>query len=391
MDRSLVMVALLLGNGCSKSGGAGKVLDLAVPEGDAGACGDVPALRLSVVASGLTKPTFVGSAPGDDTRLFVLERAGLIKMIKDGAVAVSPFLDLSASVGSNELDDGLLGLAFHPDYEQNGRFFVDYTDTTHYIAIAELKRATADIAEPQPVRRLMTIAAPAQIRFGGMLAFGPDHYLYIGVGDGDQQGAVNRNALNLSLQLGKILRIDVDLFPAAPAGNLTGSGVDPQIWDYGFREPWRFSFDRLTGDLYIGDVGDQNYEEVNIERPGDGRRNYGWGDMEGSHCSHPDCDMTGLTLPAAEYPNTNGCAIIGGYVYRGNRNPCLQGWYLYADHCNKDVRALYWTGTSAIGKSTVTFDGAPALGKLSSFGQDQAGELYLADYDDGIIYRIDPK
>jgi glucose/arabinose dehydrogenase len=360
--------------------------DLALAPTDAGACGTVPSLRLTQVASGLRKPTFVTEKPDDPSALVVLERAGIIRVIQNQTVLASPFADLSAVVSATGLDDGLLGLAFHPDYASNGRVFIDYTDASHSSIVAEYARGAAGL---MPVRELLSIANPANIRFGGMLAFGPDGYLYVGTGDGDDPGDPKRNAVNLGSQLGKILRIDVDRFPTPPSGNLTGSNIDPNIWDYGFREPWRFSFDRKTGDLYIGDVGDSKYEEINIEPLGSGQRNYGWSALEGAHCTMPDCDKNGVSLPAAEYSNIQGCAVIGGYVYRGAAIPCLDGWYLYADHCTHNVFALYWSEGRVVANEPVQFVDPPSLGKLSSFGQDVAGELYLVDYDQGTVYRFD--
>jgi glucose/arabinose dehydrogenase len=349
--------------------------DLALPGDDAGACGGTPSLKLTPVASGLHNPTFAAGAPGDPTRLFILERGGNLRVVKDGTLSPTPFLSLAVS--STGDDDGLLGLAFHPQYAMNGRLFVDYSDPGHNLVVAEYARATDDSASPAAVKTFYQIADPAQVRYGGMLAFGPDGYLYIGVGDGAPDGDPQHNALNLGLDFGKILRIDVDKFPTPPPGNFMGD-----IWDYGLREPWRFSFDSQTHELYLADVGHPTYQSLHIEPAGVGGHNYGWSTVSGSHCLRAGCDQSGITLPTLE--RTGGC-IIGGYVYRGTKNSCLSGWYLYGDWCKRSVRALTWNG------SAVVNDVDLALGVVtpSSFGQDADGELYLVDYAKGTVSRFD--
>jgi glucose/arabinose dehydrogenase len=373
--------------GCGNHSATPAPADLAMPTvSDSGACGDTPSLKLTTVVSGLTNPTFVAAAPGDSTRLYVLERAGAVRVVKDGALSATPFLDLHANVASLGDDDGLLGLAFHPAWAQNGRFFIQYSDLSHNLMVEEYARSDADTAVATPTQSFVHVANPAQVRYGGMLAFGPDGYLYIGVGDGDAVGDPQHNALNLSLQFGKILRIDVDHFPTAPPGNLTGANVDPQIWDYGLREPWRFSFDAQTHELYIADVGHPTYQSIHIEAPGAGGNNYGWSTVSGAHCTTPGCDQSGITLPTVE--KKGGC-IIGGYVYRGTRNACLQGWYVYGDYCTGRVRGLVWNGSAVATDVDLTASLVGNFNQPSSFGVDGDGELYLVDYGGGAIFRID--
>jgi glucose/arabinose dehydrogenase len=305
-----------------------------------------------------------------------------------------PFLDLSAlTTGTGER--GLLGLAFHPDWDVNGRFWVDYTDLEGNTVIAEYVRSAGDpdLADPSPVRELLTVEQPFANHNGGMLAFGPDGRLYIGLGDGGGAGDPLGNAQNLASKLGKLLRVDVDGYPTPVPGNLTGG--DPHIWDYGLRNPWRFSFDRLTGDLYIGDVGQSAWEEIDVERAGDGRRNYGWNILEGPACFSPatGCDPTGTTFPADQYDHTAGeCSVVGGYVYRGASIPCLQGWYLHGDYCTGGVRAFFWDGVAATRPHELTANVDPerVLSQIVSFGEDASGELYVVD-PVGRIYRIDPR
>jgi glucose/arabinose dehydrogenase len=385
MRPSLLLVVFL--GACGSHATQPAPADLAMAAGsDSGACGDTPSLKLTSVASGLTNPTFVAAAPGDSTRLFVLERAGAVRVVKGGALAPTPFLDLRASTASAGDDDGLLGLAFHPDYATNGRFFVHYSDLSHNLMVEEYARADADTAAPAVTQSFVHVANPAQARYGGMLAFGPDGYLYIGVGDGAATGDPQHNALNLSLEFGKLLRIDVDHFPAAPAGNLIGANVDPQIWDYGLREPWRFSFDAQTHELYLADVGHPTYQSIHIEPAGSGGHNYGWSTVSGAHCTAAGCDQTGITLPTVE--RKGGC-VIGGYVYRGTKNACLAGWYVYGDYCTGRVRGLVWNGSAVTTDVDLTPSIEGSFSQPSSFGVDSDGELYLVDYGGGAILRFD--
>jgi glucose/arabinose dehydrogenase len=334
-------------------------------------------------------------APGDPTRLYVLEQnTGEIRIIKDGTILLTPFFDLGGcgSEFSCNGERGLLGLAFHPNYAQNGRFWINYTDSGGDTVVAEYKRsADPDVAEPAEVKQLLTIAQPAGNHNGGGLAFGPDGYLYIGMGDGGGSGDTYGNGQNLNAMLGKMLRVDVDAYPTPPAGNLPSGMGNPHIWAIGLRNPWRYSFDRCNGDLYIGDVGQGEWEEIDVEPAGQGLRNYGWNTMEGAHCFNPmnNCDMTGLTLPVAEYDHGSGQSVTGGYVYRGTNIPSLVGRYLYADYVSRRVWSFVWDGSAATDPIELTNQLDPG-GNISSFGQDANGELYIVEHG-GRVFRIDPQ
>jgi glucose/arabinose dehydrogenase len=390
------------GAGGSGSGGAGgglppPTVDCSPPSG-----AEAP-LQLTQVAGGLDLPILVKSAPGDPSRLFVVSQQGRILVIRDGTLLPEPFLDIDALVpdisGNNER--GLLGLAFHPHYAQNGRFFVHYTDTNTSpgdAMIAEYNRgANPDQADPTQVALLLTQVDAESNHNGGSIEFSPqDGFLYIGFGDGggagDLHGTIG-NGQDLSTLLGKILRIDVSSLPyKIPSGNMSGAGVRPEIWDYGLRNPYRFSFDACNGDLYIGDVGQNAYEEIDIEPAGQGNKNYGWRLMEGMHCYNPsDCDMSGLTMPVVEYPHGQGCSVTGGYVYRGKAIPWLRGVYFYGDFCSGRI----WTLRYQNGMAIEVVDRTPDLESqdldISSFGQDYDGEVYVVDRTGGRIFRVDPR
>jgi glucose/arabinose dehydrogenase len=344
-----------------------------------------PALQLTSVVSGLSNALFVTSPPGDTARMFIVEQGGLIRIAKSGALQATPFLDLSSVVTAGG-ERGLLGLAFHPSYAQNGRFFVYYTQSaspTGDIVIAEYKVSSgnADVAAPTPVQKLVQIGHSTYSNHnGGMLAFGPDGNLYAGIGDGGGGGDPLQSGQSETTHLGKILRIDVDA-PGTPlAGNLSGL-----IWDKGLRNPWRFSFDRANGDLYIGDVGQNAWEEVDYEPAGQGKKNYGWSVMEGTHCYNAaTCNQAGLTLPVAEYSHSDGCSITGGYVYRGKAIPCLTGWYIYGDYCSGNLWAFKIEAGAAKGLVKL-----PITRKdLRSFGEDAAGEVHAVTSSN--VYRFDP-
>jgi glucose/arabinose dehydrogenase len=354
----------------------------------------LPPLKLTQVADGLASPLFVGAAEGDPSRLYVVEQPGRIRLLKDGTLVVTPFLDISNSISSGgEL--GLLGLAFHPSYMANGRFFVNYTNPDGNTVIAEFHRSAAnpDVADPQPARVFFTVEQPFTNHKGGMVAFGPDGLLYLGLGDGGSGGDPLNNGQRLDTKLGKILRIDVDAYPTPPAGNMTGG--DPDIWDFGLRNPFRFSFDRGTGDIYIGDVGQDRFEEIDLEPRGTGKRNYGWRITEGMHCFDPltGCNLTGITLPVVEYSHADGCAVIGGYVYRGAAIPGLVGRYLYGDFCSNRIWSFVRTGGQVSGTLELTdeLDPGHTLGGITSFGEDADAEMYVVDGSRGLVLRIDPE
>jgi glucose/arabinose dehydrogenase len=386
------------GGGMAGAGGGNVVCD-------PGTASALPALKLTEIANNLQRPTLALGAPGDTSRLFVLEKPGRIRIVKDGNLAPEPFIDVSNVVEAGANERGLLGLAFHPKYPQNGRFYVYYTRKGDgAIEIAEYTRGagTPDKADASTAKVLMTIPHPGQSNHnGGMLAFGPDGFLYLGTGDGGGGGDPYENGQNVNAQLGKVLRIDVDSHPTPPPGNMAGG--DPYIWDLGLRNPWRFSFDRCTGDLYIADVGQNVWEEINVEPKGQGSKNYGWNTMEANACFDPsnNCDKTGLTMPVTAYQHTpepiNDCSVTGGYVYRGTKMAGLVGTYLYADYCSRRVYTLAWANGSVIkeGEITADLDSTSLTGGIASFGEDTAGELYIvmdsSQGGPGKVFRIDPE
>lgn len=349
-------------------------------------------LRLELVAEGLSDPISIANAGDGSGRLFVNERAGVIRVIEaDGTLRPEPFVDLADRVrGGGE--QGLLGLAFHPDFKANGRLFVHYSRLADGATVVSELRATADgqSADASSERVMLVVEQPYGNHNGGQLAFGPDGYLYLGLGDGGSGGDPHGNAQDLGTLLGKILRLDVDASPAAGAGYaippdnpFAGAGGLPEIWAYGLRNPWRFSFDRAWGDLYIGDVGQGEWEEID-RQPGDssGGENYGWNLMEGRHCFSAGCDQAGLVKPIAEYDHSLGCSVIGGYVYRGSLQPDLVGIYLFADYCSGRLFTLH------VDEGTITPKEVLRQGlRISSFGEDEAGEIYVVDLD-GALYRV---
>lgn len=346
-----------------------------------------PTVKLTpVVTAGLSNDVvFATSPPLDTKRVFVVRLAGTINIIKDGTLLPAPYVNLSSSISTGS-ERGLLGLAFHPQYASNGRFFVFYTQSAAPVGdlrIAEYRVSSSnpDVADTTLVQTLALIGHSQYGNHnGGMLAFGPDGRLYAGIGDGGGGGDPFNAAQSDSSNLGKILRIDVDAPSTPPAGNLSGL-----VWDKGLRNPWRFSFDRANGDLYIGDVGQNNWEEIDYEPAGAGKRNYGWSVLEGTHCYLADaCNLAGATPPIIEYSHSEGCAVTGGYVYRGKAIPCLSGWYVYGDWCTGKVRAFRVSGGKAVGETQFPF----AAPKLNSFGEDAEGEIYLTA--EGSVYRLDP-
>ena len=358
-------------------------------------------LKLTPIANGIELPVLAKSAPGDPTRLFVVSQQGRIHVIRDGVLLPEPFLDIDPLVtditANNER--GLLGLAFHPDYQQNGRFFVHYTnaDTSPGdTMIVEFHRgADADSADPTPVATVLQQVQPQSNHNGGSIEFSPmDGLLYIGLGDGggagDQHGTIG-NGQDLNTVLGKILRLDVSSLPyTIPPGNMTGADVRPEIWDYGMRNPYRFSFDACTGDLYMGDVGQGEWEEIDIEPAGQGNKNYGWRLMEGTHCFNPvDCDMNGLAMPVVEYDHSEGCSVTGGYVYRGTAIPWLRGAYLYGDFCSGRIWTLRYENGAVSEVVERTEDLESQDIAISSFGQDHTGEVYVLDRSAGVVFRVE--
>ena len=354
-----------------------------------------PDLTLTTIASGLQSPLDLQSAPGDRARLFVVEQAGRIRILRGGTLVAAPFLDIVARVGSGG-ERGLLGLAFHPQFAANGRFYVNYTDRNGDTHISEFRAAsaTADTVDPGSERELMFVAQPFANHNGGGLGFASDGTLYIGLGDGGSGGDPQRNGQNRGVRLGKLLRISVDSGSpyGIPADNpfATAAGVLPEIYAFGLRNPWRFSFDRATGDLYIGDVGQNAIEEIDVElAPRRGGQNYGWNVTEGSRCFNASsCNMAGITLPVLEYPRPDGASVTGGVVYRGCRMPGYAGTYFYGDFVSGFVRSFRLSGGAAVERRdwTTVFR---SVRNPSAFGVDQDGEVYIVEYG-GTIFRISP-
>jgi glucose/arabinose dehydrogenase len=332
---------------------------------------------------------------GDGTGvLYAASQDGIILAVSaSGEVQSVPYLDISDRITAGG-ERGLLGLAFHPEYGSNGRLFVNYTDLQGDSVTAEFERRDAGaglaLADPRSERILLTIDDPYGNHNGGMLAFGPDGYLYLSMGDGGSGGDPEGNGQSLMTLLGKMIRIDVDSGDpyAIPPDNPFARSEVPEIWSYGLRNPWRFSFDRETGDMFIGDVGQAVKEEIDAEPAGQGGRNYGWDVMEGDECfASPTCDQTGLTLPVAVNDRQHReCAIIGGYVYRGLQFPDLQGTYVYSDACSAELWVLDARTAIEEGRAETFIVGRANVGP-SSFGEDEAGELYLVDLR-GDIWRI---
>jgi glucose/arabinose dehydrogenase len=347
-------------------------------------------LDLRRVGRGFEAPLLVTHAGDGTGRLFVVEQFGRIRLLRDGSPQRDPFLDVSSLVSAGG-ERGLLGLAFHPDYETNGRFFVNYTDSSGDTVIVEY-RVSRDPAHAAPgsARVILREDQPYANHNGGNLVFGPDGYLYIGMGDGGSGGDPHGNGQRTDTLLGKMLRIDVDgagpyrIPPDNPfVGDRQGRA---EIWGTGLRNPWRFSFDRETGDLWIGDVGQDQVEEVNRTRAGRGGSNYGWNVMEGTQCYSPSegCDPKGLVHPIAVYPTSLGCAVVGGYVYRGSRFPALRGGYFFADYCAGVMFAIDSEARSRQEPVTLLQTGHP----ISSFGEDEGGELYVTDLASGDILQV---
>jgi glucose/arabinose dehydrogenase len=382
------------------------------PAKDCGAASadTIPALKLTPVVDGLTRPVYLAQPHGETERLFVVEKPGAIRIVRNGELVETPFLDIEEDVSERFDEMGLLGLAFHPNYAANGRFYVYYASTTGGPSVRKLVEYTRsgddpDVADPSSARLLLQVDHPEDNHNGGDLEFGSDSFLYVGSGDGgganDQHGAAG-NGQNLGTLLGKILRLDVDgrgagpnQAYAIPAGNLTGNGALPEIWSYGLRNPWRYSFDACTGDMYIGDVGQNEIEEIDFEPAQNGGRNYGWRLMEGDDCFNPasGCDAArqNLILPVATYDHGTGVSITGGYVYRGHAIPDLRGAYLYADYDSARFFALRMrNGAPVLQQTDITNNINPGtdVGAIASFGQDEAGELYVLNYE-GTVYRID--
>lgn len=357
--------------------------------------GPPTSIRLELVAAGLQQPVGLTHAGDGSGRLFVVEKGGRIRIVRDGAVLPQPFLDIGDRVGSSGFEQGLLGLAFAPDYARSGFFYVNDTDPRGD-TVVERYRASGDPdrADPTSGEVVLTLDQPFANHNGGQLAFGPDGYLWIGTGDGGSGGDPFGNAQNGQTLLGKMLRLDVTRGQpyAVPPDNpfVADPGVLDEIWALGLRNPWRYSFDRQTGDLYIGDVGQNAWEEVDFV-PADsaGGLNFGWNIMEGRHCFlSQGCDAGGLVLPVAEYSLSGAhCSVIGGHVYRGQAFPQMQGVYLFADFCS----GFLWSLTRPAGGGWAMTELARTGLNPASLGEDEEGEVYLVDMSGGGLYRLVPE
>ncbi len=338
-------------------------------------------IAVTPIISGLQRPTAIAHAGDGSGRLFVLEQAGRVLIYRDGTLLGTPFLDIRDQVGCCG-ERGLLGLAFHPDYASNGQFYLNYTDLAGDTVVSRWQvSGNADVADAGSEAVLLSVDQPFSNHNGGQLAFGPDGYLYIGLGDGGSGGDPQDNGQNRLTPLGKMLRIDVDsgALYAIPDSNpfaFEDFTLD-EIWALGLRNPFRYSFDRLTGDLYIADVGQDAIEEVNRQPANsNGGENYGWRLMEGSNCFNPgsNCNDGSLTLPIVQYSHGQGrCSITGGYVYRGERLTQLQGDYLYGDFCSGEI--FLATQDASGWSQQVLLDTSM---QISTFGEDEQGELYVA-------------
>jgi glucose/arabinose dehydrogenase len=351
------------------------------------------AVRWVDVATGLERPVLVTHAGDGSGRLFVVEQPGRIRILRDGRLLERPFLDARGLLDESSGERGLLGLAFPPDFRRTGEFFVAHTGPGPSNRVTRMKVSAGDPdrADPASAETVLSIRDPAHNHNGGGIVFGPDGYLWVGTGDGGSAGDPWDNARDRGELLGKMLRLDVRRRPyAVPPDNpfVGRSGARGEIWALGLRNPWRFSFDRATGELWIGDVGQNAWEEIDVEDPKTGGgHHYGWKTLEARHCFDPrrGCESDGTRLPMHEYGRDAGCSVTGGHVYRGRALPALAGRYLFADYCTGTVWALARRP-----------EGPPEVAVLlasrrsiSSFGEDEAGEIYLCDHLGGAVGRLE--
>ena len=361
-------------------------------------------LDLEPIATNLNAPVQVTFAPGDDaSRVFIVTQFGRIRIVENDQILPASFLDINSKLTFSG-EQGLLGMAFHPDYAQNGFFYVNYSDNTGGDTVIErysVDPNNPDLALPNSGLVILTIDQPFSNHNGGWIEFGPDGYLYIAMGDGGSAGDPGNRAQSGGTLLGKMLRLDVDNPSGGqnygiPAGNpfVGDPNVLDEIWALGLRNPWRNDFDRLTGDLWIADVGQNQWEEINFEPAGAGGRNYGWRIMEGAHCFNPPtgCNQTGLTLPVHEYDHGGSpfrCSISGGVVHRGRQMATLGGRYFYSDYCSGQTWSFRLVGGVVTDHMEHTSD-LPGLGGIVAFGEDADGEMYLVAQSGGTVYRFVP-
>jgi glucose/arabinose dehydrogenase len=345
--------------------------------------------RLELVAEGLDFPVYLTQLPGGP--LFVVEKTGTVRRLTATGPEPTPFLDLTGQVSGGG-EQGLLSMTFHPQVVANRRFFVSYTDRQGDSQVVEYALALNDGDPPQRIGTILSVDQPFANHNGGHIVFGPDGMFYFGLGDGGGAGDPNENAQDLGSLLGKLLRLDLERSApyGIPASNpfADSTGARPEIWAYGLRNPWRFAFDRETGDLYIADVGQNEREEVDVTAAGSaGGENYGWDLLEGTRCFEPrtNCERPGLVAPVVEYDHDVGCSITGGYVYRGTAVPAIAGHYFYADYCSGFVRSFRWIG--GVTEEATWPELSPPAGRVTSFGEDESGELYVLS-NHGEVYRV---
>ncbi len=345
------------------------------------------------VASGLDRPVFA-IAPWGDERLFIVEQPGRIRVISGGRLLDDPFLDITDEVGSEGLEQGLLGLAFHPRFPADERFFVYYTDVDGNTRLVSYRVSSEpNSADPTSGNELLTVRQPASNHNGGMLEFGTDGYLYVSLGDGGGANDQFGNGQRTDTLLGTILRLDVDgaaPYSTPPDNPFVGGGGAPDVWAFGLRNPWRFDIDPLTGLMFVADVGQAEWEEVTVVDSSKAGANFGWSIVEADECfAETPCETTGLEQPVIAYDHSEGCSIIGGFVYRGALIPEVAGHYFYSDWCGGWVRSFLYNGTTMVEAIDWTTD-LGTFGRILSFGRDGAGELYLLG-GDGVVSRIVPQ
>lgn len=345
-------------------------------------------LTLQEVASGLNSPVYVTSPPGD-ARLFIVEQPGRIRIVANGQLLTTPFLDIVSRVGSGG-ERGMLSVAFHPQYASNGFFYVYFTGTDGAIRVERFTvSANANQANAASAKVILAVPHPRGNHNGGLAMFGPDGMLYLGLGDGGGGGDPDLNGQNINSVLGKILRIDVNSGEpyGIPSGNPFATRTDArrEIWAYGLRNPWRFAFDQSTGGLYVADVGQNALEEINVVAAARPQVNYGWNITEGSSCYNAStCNKQGIELPMLEYGHTgNQCSVTGGFVYRGSAMPELAGVYFYADYCAGWIKSFTFNGSASDQRDW----NLGAIGNITSFGEDSSRELYITS-SNGRVYKL---
>jgi glucose/arabinose dehydrogenase len=347
-------------------------------------------LRAVEIVSGLSNPLHL-TAPGGDSRLFIVEQVGRVRIIRNGALVAQPFLDITSRVSSGG-ERGLLGIAFHPQYASNGYVYASFTDVAGNTRVERytVSPASAGVADPSTASLVLSVPQPFANHNGGLILFGPDGMLYVGRGDGGGGGDPQNNGQSTSTLLGKLLRLDVTSATpyAIPPGNpfVGQAGARGEIWALGLRNPWRFSFDRAGGDLYVADVGQNRWEEIHVVAASRAGVNYGWRVLEGSACYNAaTCNSQGLERPVLEYSHDEGCSITGGAVYRGSLIPGIIGHYFYSDYCSGFLRSFRYQNGQALDQRSWSVG---SLGNVLSFGEDAAGEMYILSAN-GRVYRLE--